>query len=46
MQTAGQRWIERQTRALVPPGRYFLITFTLPAQLRPLALQQHERATP
>jgi hypothetical protein len=33
-----QRWIERQTQALVP-GSYFLITFTLPAQLRPLVLQ-------
>jgi len=31
-----QRWIERQTRALVP-GNYFLITFTLPAELRTLA---------
>jgi hypothetical protein len=31
-----QRWIERQTKALVP-GSYFLITFTLPAELRPLA---------
>ena len=36
-----QRWIERQTRALVP-GSYFLITFTLPAQLRTLAWQ-HQR---
>ena len=32
-----QRWIERQTKALVP-GSYFLITFSLPAQLRALAL--------
>jgi hypothetical protein len=31
-----QRWIERQTRQLVD-GPYFLITFTLPAELRPLA---------
>ena len=31
-----QRWIERQTQALVP-GSYFLVTFTLPAELRPLA---------
>lgn len=31
-----QRWIARQTQALVP-GSYFLITFTLPAELRPLA---------
>jgi hypothetical protein len=36
-----QRWIERQTKALVP-GNYFLITFTLPAQLRALAWQ-HQR---
>ena len=31
-----QRWIERQTQALLP-GPYFLITFTLPAELRALA---------
>ena len=31
-----QRWIERQTRRLVA-GSYFLITFTLPAELRGLA---------
>ena len=36
-----QQWIERQTRLLVP-GSYFLITFTLPAELRPLAWQ-HQR---
>jgi Putative transposase/Transposase zinc-binding domain len=36
-----QRWIERQTQRLVP-GNYFLITFTLPAQLRELAWQ-HQR---
>ena len=36
-----QRWIERQTRRLVP-GSYFLITFTLPAELRALAWQ-HQR---
>jgi hypothetical protein len=36
-----QRWIERQTKALVP-GSYFLITFTLPAQLRTL-VWQHQR---
>lgn len=36
-----QRWIERQTQTLVP-GSYFLITFTLPAQLRALACQ-HQR---
>jgi hypothetical protein len=31
-----QRWIERQRQQLVP-GPYFLVTFTLPAELRPLA---------
>jgi hypothetical protein len=31
-----QRWIERQRRQLVA-GPYFLVTFTLPAELRPLA---------
>lgn len=36
-----QRWIERQTKALVP-GSYFLITFTLPAELRRL-VWQHQR---
>ena len=36
-----QRWIERQTQALVP-GSYFLITFTLPAELRAL-VWQHQR---
>jgi hypothetical protein len=36
-----QRWIERQTQALVP-GSYFLITFTVPAQLREL-VWQHQR---
>src|SRR5437867_4493672 len=36
-----QQWIERQTQRLVP-GSYFLITFTLPAELRPLAWQ-HQR---
>ena len=36
-----QRWIERHTQRLVP-GQYFLITFTLPAQLRALAWQ-HQR---
>ncbi|MGB4342084.1 MAG: IS91 family transposase [Moraxellaceae bacterium] len=36
-----QRWIERQTQALVP-GNYFLITFTLPAELRAL-VWQHQR---
>ena len=36
-----QRCIERQTQALVP-GSYFLITFTLPAELRAL-VWQHQR---
>jgi hypothetical protein len=36
-----QRWIERQTQALVP-GNYFLITFTFPAELRTL-VWQHQR---
>ncbi len=36
-----QRWIERQTRKRVP-GEYFLLTFTLPAELRPLAFG-HQR---
>ena len=36
-----QRWIERQTQALVP-GSYFLITFTLPSELREL-VGQHQR---
>jgi hypothetical protein len=36
-----QQWLERQTQRLVP-GNYFLITFTLPAELRPLAWQ-HQR---
>ncbi len=31
-----QRWLERQ-RARLVPGEYFLLTFTLPAQCRPLA---------
>jgi hypothetical protein len=34
-----QRWIERQTTRLVA-GSYFLITFTLPAELRGLAWQR------
>ena len=38
----GQRWIARQTQALVP-APYFLVTFTVPAQLRAL-LWQHQRA--
>lgn len=36
-----QRWIERQTQSLVA-GSYFLITFTLPAELRAL-VWQHQR---
>lgn len=36
-----QRWIARQTKALVP-APYFLITFTVPAELRAL-LWQHQR---
>jgi Putative transposase/Transposase zinc-binding domain len=36
-----QRWIERQTQALVP-GSYFLVTFTLPAELRAL-VWAHQR---
>ena len=34
-----QLWLERQVKALVP-GQYFLLTFTLPAEFRPLALAQ------
>jgi hypothetical protein len=34
-----QQWLERQRQALVP-GRYFLVTFTLPAELRGCALAQ------
>lgn len=36
-----QAWIEHQTQRLVP-GNYFMVTFTLPAQLRALAWQ-HQR---
>ncbi len=39
--TAGAQWIERQ-RAKLLPCDYFLITFTLPAQLRPL-VYDHQR---
>lgn len=36
-----QQWLERQLKKLVPAD-YFLLTFTLPAELRPLAWQhQH-----
>jgi len=34
-----QQWLERQMRRLVPAD-YFLITFTLPAEFRPLAAAQ------
>jgi len=34
-----QRWIERQLQKKLP-GQYFMITFTLPCQLRRLAWQQ------
>lgn len=33
---AGEQWLTRQSRARVPAG-YFLLTFTLPSELRPLA---------
>ncbi len=38
----GQRWLERQLGSLVP-ATYFLVTFTLPAELRALAWR-HQRA--
>ena len=34
-----ERWLERQRRLQVP-AEYFLLTFTLPAELRPLAFRQ------
>lgn len=34
-----QQWLERQLKRQVP-AEYFLLTFTLPAELRPLAWQQ------
>jgi Putative transposase/Transposase zinc-binding domain/TrwC relaxase len=34
-----QQWLERQLKTLVP-GAYFLLTFTLPAEFRALALAQ------
>ncbi len=37
----GQRWLERQRKKLLPVD-YFMITFTLPAQLRPL-VWHHQR---
>jgi len=36
-----QQWMERQLKKQVPAG-YFLVTFTIPAELRPLAWQ-HQR---
>ena len=36
-----QQWLERQLKKQVP-GEYFLLTFTLPAEFRPLAWQ-HQR---
>ena len=36
-----QRWLERRLKKQVP-AEYFLLTFTLPAELRPLAWQ-HQR---
>lgn len=36
-----QQWLERQLKKQVP-AEYFLVTFTLPAELRPLAWQ-HQR---
>lgn len=40
-QGKGQTWLAKQ-RALLLPVPYFLVTFTLPAQLRPIA-RQHQR---
>lgn len=37
-----QAWLQRQLEALVP-ATYFLVTFTLPAQLRTLAWQHQRR---
>jgi len=37
-----QRWIDKQLQKLVP-GEYFMVTFTLPAEFRPLA-RGHQRA--
>lgn len=37
----GQRWLDRQRRKLLPVN-YFMVTFTLPAQFRPL-LWRHQR---
>ena len=38
-----QQWLERQLNKQVP-AEYFLLTFTLPDELRPLAWQ-HQRTT-
>jgi hypothetical protein len=38
-QHESQQWLERQLAKQVPAG-YFLLTFTLPAELRPLAWRQ------
>lgn len=37
-----QQWLERQIKKQVP-AEYFLLTFTLPAELRPLAFANQER---
>ena len=37
----GQHWLEKQ-QALLLPVPYFLLTFTLPAELRPCARQHHQ----
>lgn len=37
-----ERWLERQRRLQVP-AEYFLLTFTLPGELRPLAFRQARR---
>ena len=36
-----ERWLERQRRLQVP-AEYFLLTFTLPGELRPLAFRHAE----
>jgi len=40
---AVEHWLERQ-RAKLLPVKYYLITFTLPAQLRPLAFSHQKEA--
>jgi hypothetical protein len=42
-QHESQQWLERQLQKQVP-AEYFLITFTLPKELRPLAWQQQRTA--